>query len=242
MTDDLGGFEAAVCLHEQLLRRPDPEAAAAQLCPGRLDPPTRWTADLHPIRAYQAIDLTRLALAGYDDFHAIPDAPLDAAIEGIVDAEGPVHFDTLADRLLAAADVGRLGSRIRERIEARLQALSATPDLSQRGGFVARPAQFLKPPYRDWREAPEKTRRLEAVSDEELMLALFRAVLDGNTNDAETAMNAGIHAIGFTRLTENARDRLQGPLAALLDAGILEAVGDGLRVATLPCPVDDTRS
>ena len=159
MTDDLGGFEAAVCLHEQLLRRPDPEAAAAQLCPGRLDPPTRWTADLHPIRAYQAIDPIRLSLAGYDDFHAIPDASLDAAIEGVVDAEGPVHFDTLADRLLAAADVGRLGSRIRERIEARLQALSATPDLSQRGGFVARPAQFLKPPYRDWREAPEKTRR-----------------------------------------------------------------------------------
>jgi hypothetical protein len=187
MTDDLGGFEAAVRLHEQLLRRPDPEAAAAQLCPGRLDPPTRWTADLHPIRAYQAIDPTRLSLAGYDDFHAIPDASLDAAIEGVVDAEGPVHFDTLADRLLAAADVGRLGSRIRERIEARLQALSATPDLSQRGGFVARPAQFLKPPYRDWHEAPEKTRRLEAVSDEELMLALFRAVLDGNANDAETA-------------------------------------------------------
>ncbi|AGY91183.1 hypothetical protein SPICUR_00790 [Spiribacter curvatus] len=240
MTDDLGGFEAAVRLHEQLLRRPDPRATAARLHPGRLDAPTRWTPDLHPIRAYQAIDPNRLALAGYDDFHAIADARLDAAIERVVDTEGPLHFDTLADRLLVAADVGRLGSRIRDRIEARLEVLSATAHLSQRGDFVARPVQFLQPSYRDWREAPEKTRHLEGVSDEELMLALFRAVLDGNANDAETAMNAGIHAIGFTRLTDNARERLQAPLAALRDAGILEVVGDGLRVATLSSPRHDT--
>jgi hypothetical protein len=34
-------------------------------------------------------------------------------------------------------------------------------------------------------------------------------------------MNAGIHAIGFTRLTGSARERLQAPLQALLDAGML---------------------
>ncbi|RZU98693.1 DUF3320 domain-containing protein [Spiribacter vilamensis] len=233
-TNQPGGLVAAVALHEQVLRRPDPDASAARLHPGRLAAPTRWMPDLLPIRPYQSVDPVRLGLGGYDDFHAIPDAALDTAIEQVVDAEGPVHFDVLADRLLDAAGVGRLGSRIRARIEERLEALSATPSLQWQAGRVARPEQALKPSYRDWRAAPEKTRQLEYVSDDELMLALFRVVLDGDADDRETAMNAGIHAIGFTRLTGNARERLQPRVQALLDTGWLVAQGEGLQVGAVP--------
>ena len=232
-TNQPGGLAAAVALHEQLLRRTDPDASAARLHPGRLAAPTRWTPDLLPLRPYQSVDPSRLGLGDYDDFHAIPDAALDTAIERGVDAEGPVHFDVLADRLLDAAGVGRLGSRIRARIEERLEALSATPSLQWRADWVARPQQTLKPPYRDWRGAPEKTRQLEYVSDAELMLALFRVVLDGDADDRETAMNAGIHAIGFTRLTDNARERLQPPMEALLAQAWLVAQGGRLRAGAV---------
>jgi hypothetical protein len=46
-------------------------------------------------------------------------------------------------------------------------------------------------------------------------------------------MNAGIHAIGFTRLTGSARERLQAPLQALLDAGMLVERDGALTVARL---------
>ncbi|MDZ7825663.1 MAG: hypothetical protein U5R48_06210 [Gammaproteobacteria bacterium] len=74
---------------------------------------------------------------------------------------------------------------------------------------------------------------MDYVSDEELMLALFRAVLDHDCQDRETAMNTGIHAVGFIRLTENVRARLEAPLALLLAAGMLVEQGGELRVAAV---------
>ena len=230
--DHPGGFSAALALYERLLRRPDPGATASRIRPGRLDPPSSWTPDLLPLRPYQAADSAALGLGGFEDFHAIPGGVLDAAVEQVIDIEGPVHFDVLADRLLAGAGVGRLGSRIRAGIEARLHSLAARgdsgPSLQLDDGFIAWPRQFLKPPYRDWRAAPEKTRQLDHVSDAELMLALFRAVLDDGCEAREAAMNDGIHAIGFIRLTDNVRARLQQPLAHLLASGLLVEEADGL--------------
>ncbi|WP_366636308.1 DUF3320 domain-containing protein [Aquisalimonas sp.] len=46
-----------------------------------------------------------------------------------MDVEGPVPFQVLADRLLTAADVGRLGFRIRARIEGQLDQLHDAGDL-----------------------------------------------------------------------------------------------------------------
>ncbi|MEX0386054.1 DUF3320 domain-containing protein [Spiribacter onubensis] len=228
----LGSFAAAVALHENLLRRPDPDATETRLHPGRLDLPSSWTPDLLPLSAYRAADPAALGLGGFDDFHAIPEDVLEAAIKAVVDVEGPVHFDVLADRLLEGAGVGRLGSRIRERIEVRLEALSAgagaASSLQLDDGLIAWPRQLLSPPYRDWREAPEKTRQLDYVSDAELMLVLFRAVLDDACRDREVAMNDGIHAIGFIRLTDNVRARLQAPLARLLASGWMVEEADGL--------------
>ncbi|WP_440996041.1 DUF3320 domain-containing protein [Arhodomonas sp. SL1] len=216
------GFDGVVALHEQLIRTPDTEATGEALHPGRLAPPQHWTPSLEPLAPYQAVDPAGLGLAGHGDFHDIPDRDLDLAVLHVAGAEGPVHFRVLADRLLTAAEVGRLGSRIRARIEARLEALEGAGALERRGDFAGRGAQFLTPRFRDWRAAPEKTRDLDYVHDSELMLCLFRAVLEAEGIDAETAMNNGLHRIGFIRLTQNARERLQAPLRALLDEAMLQ--------------------
>ena len=221
-SEQAGGLTAAVDIYAALRRQPDPAGTASALHPGRFDDSAQWTPDLLPRRPYAAVDLARLDLAGYDDFHAIPTPSLDAAIERIIHVEGPVHFDVLADRLLAAAGAGRLGSRIRARIEERLAAwASGQQGICAQTPWAALPEQSRRPAYRDWRDAPESTRQLDYVSDAELMLAIYRAVLDRECGDRETAMNEGIHAIGFTRLTAGARTRLQAPLQALLDAGML---------------------
>ena len=221
-----GSFLPSVVLHEQLMRTPDPAADADALHPGRFDPPREWTPDLLPKTDYETALPADVGLMEFNDFHDIPDHSLDQAIQRIVAVEGPVHFDVLADRLLEVAGVGRLGARIRARIESRLETLIGPapadgPALERRGDFVARPLQFLKPRYRDWRTAPEKTRQLDHVSDPELMLAVLRVVLDEGIRDRERAMNDGLHAIGFIRLTEKARMRLQKPLEQLKAQGWL---------------------
>jgi hypothetical protein len=68
------------------------------------------------------------------------------------------------------------------------------------------------------------------------MLALFHAVLDEDENEngggipAEQAMNDGIYRMGFIRLTQNARARLEAPLDALVREGMLRVEDGALRL------------
>ena len=206
------GFEYVVWLHEMLIRQPDPTAVGEALYPGRLRLPTQWQPRLSALVPYhQAAPV----------LNDIPDEGLGAAIQQIIACEGPVHFAVLADRLLMAVGVKRLGRRIRAHIEEQLQVLQAVGQLKYEEDWVGEAEQLLVPPYRDWRAAPDKTRQLEHVSDAELMLALFRAVFDDKLTDEESIMNTGLHNIGFIRLTKRARDRLQTPLSRLYELQML---------------------
>lgn len=216
------GFEHVLWLHEMLIRQADPSAAGEALHPGRLTPPAHWQPRLSALVPYHQADPTELALSNYSAFDAIPDAALGAAIQQVTACEGPVHFAVLADRLLEAGGVKRLGRRIRAQIQKQVQVLHAAGQLRAENEWVAEPLQWLCPPYRDWRAAPDKTRQLEHVSDAELMLALFRAVFDDRLTDEESVMNTGLHNIGFIRLTERARDRLLTPLSRLYELELLD--------------------
>ncbi len=215
-----GGLKAAADLYLRLIRDGGDQAQGTALHPERPTTPTRWVPTFSLI-PYQAVDPAQLGLLGTESFHDLSDEPLDQAITQVIKVEGPVHFLVLADRLLTAADVGRLGARIRERIEQRLKRLAEQGSLVQQGEFIGLDQQFLMPRWRDWRSAPDKTRQLDHVHDGELMLCLFHAVLRQEGAAVDEAMNTGLHRIGFIRLTENAKERLQSPLEALLRERIL---------------------
>lgn len=257
--DGLGGFEGLVRLHQSLVRNPerrtidsprartadslvsdppavDPSAVDSRRARSTLRPPSgerpTWvpTFELIPYRAVDPANLVRvLAADGIESFHDLEQDRLDAAIRRVVEVEGPIHFRVLAERLLDAAEVGRLGARIRERIQERLDALEQAGELVQREPFIGLAEQFRVPRLRDWSELPDKLRELDHVPDTELMLGLFHAVLDEDAGGipAERAMNDGIHRMGFIRLTQNARARLEAPLDALLHEGMLR-VEDGV--------------
>lgn len=219
-------FDSVVALHQQLVRAADARSPASGLRPPLAALPD-WIPRFEQV-PYRAVEPQVLALGGTDSFHELADGRLDTAICRVVDVEGPVHFRMMVERLLDAAGVGRLGSRIRERISARLDALERADTLVQRDSFVGTAGQFRMPQLRDWSALPDKLRDLDYVCDNELMVALFQAVLDEEGIPAEQAMNDGIYRMGFIRLTENARERLQAPLDALLEQAILREREEGL--------------
>lgn len=227
--DDGGGFAGLVALHQRLVRDDDVEQVTGSLYPRDSSGLEDWRPTF-AWETYRAVESSSLGLGGLESFHDLSDGQLRAAVLRVIEVEGPVHFDLLGNRLLDAAGVGRMGSRIRERIESVLAALADEGVIERSGSFSGYRAQFQRPRWRDWGGLPDRDRRLEHVADSELMLCLFDAVLDRDGVDAETALNDGIHAIGFVRLTENARKRLQGPLEALLERGMLRRVGGGLAV------------
>lgn len=220
-----GVFDPLVAIHQRLVREPD-EGMGDALYP-RGPAPTRWRPSFE-LRPYEAVDPESLKLGGKDSFHDLEPEELRAAILRVIDVEGPVHFDVLGDRLLTATDVSRMGARIRARIESEIAALETAGDLAQTPPFLGRREQFSRPPHRDWSSLPDKHRKLEHVADTELMLCLFHAVLEDEGIDEDEAMNRGIYRIGFIRLTQNARDRLQAPLEACWEQGVLRRASGGL--------------
>ncbi len=216
-----GSFRDFVGIHEAVTRNPETDAKGGARPPARLKPPLRWMPTFEPLQPYETVHTSEPALDGHDSFHDIPVADLDHAMLRIVDTEGPVHFRVLGDRLLTAAGVSRLGSRIRERIDFHLNAPAESESLERCDDFAERWQQYLAPRFRNWAEAPEKTRDLDHIHGTELMLCLFRAVAEHERADVDTVMNDGIYAIGCIRLTQAARKRLHPPLETLLDATML---------------------
>jgi len=71
----------------------------------------------------------------------------------------------------------------------------------------------LQPRLRDWPVLPDRLRQLDHVDDSEPMLCLFYAVPEAGGIDVDRAMNDALHMIGFIRLTDNGRERLQTLIA-----------------------------
>ncbi len=233
MSDSDAPFDNAASFYIGLVLEPDPDASRAFLHPGALEPSQQWRPPLR-VTAYTPTDPAALGLDGVDDFHDLSNTALEAAIRCVIAREGPVHFDVLGDRLLTAAGVSRMGSRIRERIEHRLAALVGDGTLTERAPFYAMVEQFLAPPLRDWSPLPDDVRDLDHVADTELMAALVEAVLEADEPpEPEQAMNDGIACIGFPRLTASARERLEGPLAAVEEEGMLVREGERLQLGQM---------
>ncbi|WP_018873850.1 DUF3320 domain-containing protein [Thioalkalivibrio sp. ALJ16] len=217
---DPGALEALVRAHQHFIQHPASnetcDAWRAYCRDHDCDWVTTW--DTQP---YRETETHGLALSGHDRFDDIPQEELDRALLRIVNTEGPVHLVILTRRLLEAAGFSRAGSRIQARIHEARARLGAQGLIRLDGEFSGRPEQFAVPCLRDWSNLPDALRQLDHVHDSELMLSLVRTVTETGTLERDTAMNDALHRMGFIRLTDNARDRLQAPLERALEMALV---------------------
>ena len=215
-----GSLNALVRLHQYLIRTPGPDETCSALRERCREQACGWvtTWDSQP---YRETLTTEMGLEGYRSFDEIPEEKIVQAMTRIVDTEGPVHLVMLTRRLQQAAGFARAGTRIQARIQDLRLALQANRRLHLEGEFSGWPEQFSVPCLRDWTSLPNALRQLEHVHDTELMLSLIRTVTEAGRLSRERAMNDALHRMGFIRLTENARIRMQQPSSRVLEAGLL---------------------
>lgn len=103
-------------------------------------------------------------------FLHLSDLELDEQIKLIVNIEGPVHRELLLFRVGDFNNIGRLGSRIQERLFQRLEVLLARNDLLENGAFVYCVDQEHRP--RDRTDRPYRECNPSLLAAEELELAL----------------------------------------------------------------------
>ncbi|MDR3635956.1 MAG: DUF3320 domain-containing protein [Isosphaeraceae bacterium] len=161
------------------------------------------------------------------ELHAIPVPRLASWVERVVRVEGPVHRDEVARRILEAAGVKRMGTRIQSVLDAAIAQTVRRGTLQERGDFLWH-ADVPVPTVRDRSALSAALRRLELVAPEELALAVERVVGDALGMEPEAVPSAACRLLGFPRVTDDMRARVDAVVDDLTQGGRLVAQGEHL--------------
>ena len=179
---------------------------------------------------YQQISAIELNLAGAGSFEKIESDDIEAAIEKVVAAEGPVHLNMLATRLTSAAGLSKVGAKVKRNIDQHLGTLGTRGRITVSGEFVSS-AVVSKPVLRDWSSLDNRLRKFEYVSDEELREVVTVTVKDAHSIDSDECIAAALSLIGFKRVTSSARERGESIVKTLVSNGTLKQSDGRLQLA-----------
>jgi very-short-patch-repair endonuclease len=149
------------------------------------------------------------------ELHEVPRARLAEWIEEVVAVESPVHVLEVASRIAHAAGVQRVGRRIRG-------AMEDAAELATRRGRVRRQGDFLwhpdmeTAPVRNRSRLPYASGRIERVPLEELAEAVILVVDSSVGVIPEEAVVEACRLLGYARVTDGIRRRLDQAIRTLL--------------------------
>ncbi len=182
-------------------------------------------ADIHEqtTEEYQLADIR--VRSGGRDIHEIPAPDLARALVAIVQVEGPIHIEDAGRRILEAEGVGRMGSRIRDAIDAAARLAVRQGEIEQRNGFLWPPGMET-PPVRDRSGQDGTTRRIDLIAPEEIAAAILQIVRESyGINHDDIAQHVG-RLLGFQRVTANIRDHIEPVIERLIaDESLAENAG-----------------
>jgi hypothetical protein len=168
------------------------------------------------------------ALPGWAD----PDDPgsqltMTDGIRAVVGTEAPVHVGVLYERLCAGWHIGRIGTRIRDNMDAAVRLA----DVIREGEFLTLAGA---PPPAVRTPVPACERTVDQVHDDELALALVSFVRDagGISRSELTARIALLY--GWAGREPDITDRMSALISRLRRNGIL--AGDEQAVTAAPAP------
>jgi hypothetical protein len=136
-------------------------------------------------------------------------------VEDVVQVESPVHEEVAARRIVAAAGVSRLGSRIRE-------ALENATEYAARKGWIRKTDSLLfdpeqdEVPVRDRGDLEGRTRDIAYVPGPEIARAAQELVeVSFGIGEDELVQQVGRH-LGFERVGSNIQARIESILATMV--------------------------
>ena len=163
------------------------------------------------------------------ELHTVSRQRLASWIADVVHVESPVHLDEVARRIADAAGVTRIGNRIREALREALGYATRSREVRRQGDFLWR-GDMESPEVRDRSNISRASRRLELVAPEELALAVERVVAGSYGIHRHEAPGAAVRLLGFARLTQEMRTRVESVIGEMIQDGRLLEQGDNLIV------------
>lgn len=150
-------------------------------------------------------------------------------VANVVEVESPVARSEVIRRIADAAGVKRIAARIEE-------AIGRGIDHAVGQGIIAREEEFLSVASstsivpRNRSRLPAAMRRFDLVAPSEIEAAILAVVERSFGSTAEEIPAQASKLLGFTRLTDENRDKIEAILAALVAAGRLDQRENHLQI------------
>jgi hypothetical protein len=157
-------------------------------------------------------------------------AELSAWIAEVVQIEGPVHFDEVAKRIMDAAGITKLGSRIRYTLTQALDQAQDEKKVLVKGDFIWSP-DMDKAIVRDRSKLPAAYRKLSMVAPEEIAEAIVQVVSGAISITEQEAIPLVGKLLGFSRITDEMRQQLSEAIGKAIQNGLITFEGVNLKAA-----------
>lgn len=212
---------------EELPEAPPRSAPAASTQPApsgraepRPEPPRRyWPGE--PYRRYRTRQRSENRNAMLYSWNV---SVLADDVAAIVDMEGPIHEELIADRLKELHGVERLGSNVQANISRAIELA-----IRKHGLYRARDARFIwkeGKTLRTFRAPADGVKRLiHLIAPEEIELAILHLVEDQFGMWRDQIPQAVVKLFGFERARAEAADIIRTVVDALVDRGALRSSG-----------------
>jgi very-short-patch-repair endonuclease len=230
--DPAGETERAVQAIERArrpaaLEQPEEEEAAGEVTvPAGIEREEAAGAAAAPAEPYQVAQLP--AAVAHRGLHQHSLGQLAGWLTSIVRIESPVHIDEATRRLAQASGARQVGPRMQRTVESAVALALSLRHLRRVGDFLWENT-MQQPPLRDRSALPAISRKLPLVAPEELARALRTVTQQSFALPRDAAFLATVRLLGFSRLTDDMRQQLDGVLTGLLERRELEDVAEVLR-------------
>jgi very-short-patch-repair endonuclease/DNA polymerase III delta prime subunit len=136
-------------------------------------------------------------------------------IEEIVKVESPVHFDEVARRMIEAAGITRIGSRIRDALQQAVKYAEGNKWIRVSEDFLWH-REMKIPILRDRSNLPPAVKKLKYIAPEEMIGAIEKVVRASIAIQPDAAVPLVARLFGFARVTEEMKAEIIGMIGRCL--------------------------
>lgn len=146
-------------------------------------------------------------------------------MEDVIKVESPVHFDEVARRMVEAAGVSKVGSRIRDCLTQAMRHLINTNRIKVKGEFLWT-KEMDKPSIRNRVNLANSARKIKFIAPEEISSAIEKVVQDSIAIQEDDAAILVGKMFGFNRITEDMKEGITCVLQKMIKENILKRDGE----------------
>lgn len=155
-----------------------------------------------------------------NELYQVPPSQLFFPVYEVVAVESPIHRTELVHRITEGAGLKRSGSRIHAAVDAAIEFGVNEGKIVLREGFVWL-SEMQTPPVRDRSDIDATSKKVEFVSPEEIRRAISQEVERAFSMSEDDAISHAARALGFFRITEQAKQLFKNQLASMIEDNVL---------------------